>query len=140
MNLNDKQLFVARAPAASAGTVTAYVPVGPTAFRFEGFQWMYETAEVNVDNTFDFAIAYTTDGTNFTTLHSNANAVGLLDTAAVLTTQQNKGDAVAGGGAAVAVTPTAAEVPANAVLRFTLVTAGTGTVPAVQLQAYGKQH
>lgn len=141
MELNNKKLFTVRQAGAAAATVTTYVQAGPTKFRYEGFSWMYETAEVNVDNTLDWVVDYTVDGgSNYVALTTNANAVGLLDTGAVLTSFQNKGDAVAGGGAAVAVTPTAVEVPANAVLRYRITTAGTGTVPPVSFTLYGVQH
>lgn len=132
----DISVFNFRAAAAAAGTATAYRTV-PQTFVFSGFAWMYESAEANTDNTLDFVLDYTEDGTNYTALHTNANAVGLLDTAAPLVGQVNKGDAASGGGAAVAVTPTPARVPKGAVLRCRITTAGTGTIPAVQLDALG---
>lgn len=132
---NNIATLTARAAAASAGTTTVYVPTGSRPLLFNGFNWLYESSEANTDNTFDWAIAYATDGTTFTTLYANGNANGLLDSSAVLVQNVNKGDAASGGGAAIAVTPTQARIPANAVVRFTLVTAGTGTIPAVQLTA-----
>lgn len=138
MRLNDKRIYTARAAAATAGTVQVYVMNGPTKFRFEGYSWMYESTEANADNTFDWVVAYTTDGSAFTTIVSNGNPIGLADTGVALLTYRNRKDPGAGGGAALAsATPAAVEVPANAVLRFTLVTAGTGTIPAVQLQVDG---
>lgn len=136
---NVIRTIIATKAAASAGTGTTYHPVGSRPFLFQGFAWLYETTEANADNTLDFVIDYTTDGGGaYTELFTNANAVGLADTSAVLTLNSNKGNAASGGGAAVAVTPTEARVPANAVIRVRLVTAGTGTVPAVQMLVEGK--
>lgn len=128
--------------AASAGTQYAYFPL-PVPFRFEGFAWSYDTAEANADNTLDFVIAQdaadddgTFDGTG-DTLHTNANAVGLLNTSAIGVTNTNKGDAASGGGAATAVTPTAARCDAGTI-RVAITTAGTGTIPAINFSIIGK--
>lgn len=124
--------------AATAGTVYQYYPV-PVVFEFEGFSWCYTTTEANADNTFDFVIEYDSagDGTFATALHTNANAVGLLDSAAVGQFLTNKGNAAAGGGAAVAVTPTKARIPAGASIRVTVIRAGTGTIPAINFAVHG---
>jgi hypothetical protein len=126
------------AAAASAGTVYGYAPTGDRRFRFMGFGWSYASAEANTDNTLDFVIAYGNDGSTFTALHTNANPVGLLDTAAPLVPNVNIGDAASSGGAGVAVTPTQAVIAANQMLRFTIVRAGTGTIPAIDFWVYGR--
>lgn len=127
--------------AASAGTQYIYLPI-VAPFMFEGFVWGYRTAEANADNTLDFVIAQdaanddgTFDGTG-DTLHTNANAVGLLNSAAVGVMLYNYGDAASGGGAAVAVTPTKARLDAGTV-RIAVTTAGTGTIPAIQFGIVG---
>ena len=140
-----------RIAAASATTAYVYVPVpdnatnsttlgaSHSAFLFEGFVWGYETTEANSDNTIDFVITYDSaeDGTFATTLHTNANAIGLLDTAAVGEFVTNFGDAAIAGGAAVAVTPTRARVPAGQTIRVAITTAGTSTVPAIMFAVFG---
>jgi len=130
---NDITRIPARAAAASAGTTQTYTQTLNRPAIFQGWAFTYESAEANTDNTLDFAIAYTTDGSNFTTLFANGNAVGLLDTGVPLVSQVNKGDAASGGAAATAVTPTEARIPAGATIRTTIVTAGTGTIPAVSV-------
>lgn len=153
------QEFVVRTAAASAATDTQYKVVsdhattgtGPSgkvsAFLAEGFSWMYETTEANADNTIDFVIDYTTDSTTFVTIHTNANTCGLADTGTVLTPFTMMGDAAIAAATAVAVTrlngtgATAAlpniRVPGEAVIRFAMTTAGTGTIPAIQMVLYG---
>lgn len=135
----DFQTFNVRAIAAVAGTQTLYLPV-PNTFIVQGYGWFYESAEANVDNTLDFAIETATDGSTFTEVKANANPNGLLDSAAVLVFLNRKADAAISGGAAVD-TPAFAEVTlaANSVLRFTIVTAGTDTIPAINLCVYGRQ-
>jgi len=135
----DFQVLNVRVPAATAGTQIAYLPV-PNTFIVQGYGWFYESAEANVDNTLDFAIEQATDGSSFTEVKTNANANGLLDTAAVLAFVNRKADAAVAGQTAVN-TPAFAEVTlvANSVLRFTIVTAGTGTIPAIHLCVYGRQ-
>ena len=124
--------------AASATTAYVYYPV-PAKFKFVGFAWSYQTAEANTDNTLDFIITADSafDGSWATTLHTNANAVGLLDSAAIGETMVNFGDAAIAAGAAVAVTPTTADIAALATIRAALTTAGTGTVPAVNFHIIG---
>lgn len=121
--------------AAAAGTTTLYKIV-PQTFMFTGWSWAYETTEANADNTFDFDISFGVSA-SFTALFTNGNPNGLLDTGAVLTPFTNMGNAVAGGGAAIAVTPTVARVAAGNVIRATMVTAGTGTVPLIHLDVIG---
>lgn len=135
---NDITRFVQTNAAASAGTTTTYFGVGERPWMFTGFDWEYESAEPNADNTIDIAISYTTDGTNFTALFTNANACGLLDTGAPLVDFVNIGNAAAGAGAGVAVVPTQARVPSGAVVKIVTVTAGTGTVPKNQVAASGR--
>jgi hypothetical protein len=94
-------------------------------------------SEGNVDNTFDFVIDYTVDGSTWVPIYTNGNAVGLADTGVALLQFVNKADAAAGGGAAVAVTAPTTRIPANAIVRFTHVRAGTGTIPAIQQQLSG---
>lgn len=130
---NDITRIPARAAAASAGTTQTYSQTLNRPAIFQGWAWTYESTEANADNTLDFAIAYTTDGTNFTTLFANANPNGLLNTSDPLVSNVNKGDAGSSGGAATSVTPTEARIPAGAVIRTTIVTAGTGTIPAVSV-------
>lgn len=116
--VND--VIAERKAAATAGTATTYKPSGSRPFIVKGVEWFYESTEANADNTFDFAVEYTTDGTNFTDIRTNGAALGLLDTAAVLD--------VAVHGSELSV-----RIPANAVIRFTMVSAGTGTIPAINL-------
>lgn len=127
-----------RTAGASAGTTYDYRPVGNRPFQVDGFGWIYESAEANTDNTLDFVIDYTEDGSAYTAIFTNGNPCGLLDSAAPLVALVNKGNAAASGGAAVAVTAPTTRVPAHAVIRFTHVRAGTGTVPAVQMWANGR--
>lgn len=134
---NDIAVLSARAAAAAAGTVNVFIPVGSRPLLFNGFNWMYETAEANTDNTLNFKIEFTTDGTAFTTMQAvGANAMGLLDTGAPDVEFVNRISAAAGGNAAAAAAaPAQVRVPANAVIRTQIVTAGTGTIPAIQVSA-----
>jgi len=134
---NSKTVYNFRAAAASAATDTQYKVVEQT-FLFTDFQWMYETTEANADNTLDFVLDYTTDGTNFTALYTNANPMGLLNTGAPLVGFTDYADAASSGATGVAVTPTVARIPANAIIRCRLTTAGTGTIPAVQMNVIGQ--
>ena len=135
--------------AASAATAYLYFPIpheitktAHKAFMFKGFAWSYQTAEANTDNTLDFVIAQdqdddgTFDATG-DTLHTNANAVGLLDSAAIGKTVTNKGDAASGGAAATAVTPTETRVDRGNTIRVAVTTAGTGTIPAINFSILG---
>lgn len=121
-----------QAAAAAAGTANLYYSV-PVPIRFLGFSWGYQAAEAGTDNTLDFVITADTggDGGFATTLHTNANACGLLDSAAVGEMLTNFGDAAIAGGAAVAVDVTETRVAAGATIRVALTTAGTGTIPAI---------
>jgi len=124
-------------PAAAAGTVTVYHAVA-NPFFVHGYEWFYETAEANVDNTFDFAVEYTTDGSAFTVIKANDNPNGLLNTAAPLVNLDRRADAASSGAAAAAAENFAPiRVPGNAVIRFQLITAGTGTIPLIHLAIYG---
>ena len=126
--------------AASAATTYLYYSI-PVPCRFVGFSWGYQTVEANADNTLDFLIAMdqdkdgTFDATG-DTLHTNANEVGLLNSAAIGEYLTNYGDAASGGGAAVAVSVTETRVPVGATIRVTCVTAGTGTVPAINFDLH----
>ena len=136
---SDIVVLSAQSPAASAATTYVYFPV-PAVFRWVGFGWSYQTAEANTDNTLDFVLAADSefDGTfDGTTLHTNANAFGLLDSAAIGETMINYGDAASGGGAAVAVTPTEARLAQGATIRAALTTAGSSTVPAINFHVFG---
>lgn len=136
--------YFARTAAALAGTTYVWFPMpgkgtltaeGPQAAIFIGWSWLYETTEANADNTLDFVIDYGAN-TTFTALFTNGNACGLLDTGAVLTPFINAGSAASGGGAAVDQTVTQTRVPLGTtatVVRCTFVTAGTGTIPAIQI-------
>lgn len=139
MRFNDTDTYNFEIAAAAAGTVSKYRTLDKK-FRFKGWTWMYESTEANADNKVDFVIDYTTDGTNFTTLYSNGNPQGLLNTSAPLVGNINTGSGVTDGGAGVVQTPTEAEVAAGAVLRVTVVTAGTGTIPAIQVDVNGLKH
>ncbi len=136
--LNNRITYDFRAAAASAGTATSYRAVNQ-AFYFTDFSWFYESTEANADNTLDFVIDYTEDGTNYTALYTNGNAMGLGDTGAALNLNENIADAASGGATGVSVTPTVVRVPKGAVLRCRLTTAGTGTVPAIQFDVIGQQ-
>lgn len=131
--------LIGQIPAAGAATTNIYFPV-PVAFRFEGYSWGYQAAEANADNTMDFVITSDSafDASWATTLHTNANANGLLDSAGVGEFITNFGNAAIAGGAAVAAVPTAARVPAGATIRVAITTAGTGTVPAINFAIHGK--
>lgn len=139
---NDIAIMLTVHAAASAGATSKYngVPAyrGGTmgGYQWRGFFWLYETTEANADNTLDFVLDYGVLAT-FVALHTNANAVGLLDTGAILTPFTNIGNAGSAAGAGVAVTPVVAKVPVNNVIRHTLTTGGTGTVPAIQMGSYG---
>lgn len=134
---HDISPFLFRTAAASAGTTTQWMPVlGEQAWLFVGWSWLYETTEANADNTLDFTLDYGTN-TTFTALFANGNANGLLDSGAILTPLHNKGNAASGAGAAIAVTPTVARVAFDNLIRCVLVTAGTGTVPAIQMAVEG---
>lgn len=136
-NFSNPEVYEARKLAAAAGTLIVGEPVGNRPVFIKGWGWLYEAAEANADNTLDFAIEYTTDGVAYTTIFVNGNANGLLDTSAVLLANNLKGSAAAPGGAAVAQSFSPIRVPANATIRFTVVTAGTGTIPGVVVYAYG---
>lgn len=134
-------------PAASAATANLYLPivddtnsgVSHKAFLFVGYFWGYNTVEANADNTLDFVITSDSalDGTFATTVHTNANAFGLLDSAAIGAYETDTGNAAIAAGAAVAVSPTQLRIPAGQTVRVALTTAGTGTVPAVTFGIYG---
>ena len=149
--------FRFRTAAASAATDTQYLPISDyvgtsvlaepaRAFLASGFSWMWEGSEGNADNTIDFVIDYTTDGTNYTTIHTNANTIGLLDTSAAQVVNTMIGDAAIAAAAGVAIVRLSGSasaalpnvrVPGDAVLRYRMTTAGTGTVPAIQFVLFG---
>ena len=134
-------LLTARAPAASAATVVEFFPIPDqdehNAFLCQGFFWLYETTEANADNTVDFTSTFGAAGTG-TNIFVNANANGLLDTGAPSTVFTNRRDAASGGAAAAAAAnPANVRVPAGNAIQITIVTAGTGTIPAVQVGIYG---
>lgn len=153
------QEFEFATAAASAGSVSSYHGISSHAadstllvgnasavFVAEGFYWWWEGSEGNVDNTFDGALAYTTDGTNFTAIHTNANPNGFLDTSAALVVNTMKGDAAISGGAAVSIARLSGSasvsspfvrVPANAIIRWASTTAGTSTAPKYTFVLYG---
>ena len=134
---NSKKVYSVRAAAAAAATSTQYKTVEQT-FLFTDYQWMYETTEANADNTLDWVVDYTVNGTDFISLVTNANAVGLLNTSAPLVGNINSGNAASAGTAGVVAAPTVVRVPAGAVIRVALTTAGTGTVPAIQFDVIGQ--
>lgn len=138
MQFSNPNVFTAKKAAATAGTATVYELVGDRPVSIKGFQWAYESTEANADNTLDFAIEYSTDGSAWTAIKVNGNPNGLLNTGAVLDVFDKMADAASGGGAAVAAAFTPVRVPANAIIRFTIITAGTGTIPAILLAAYGQ--
>jgi hypothetical protein len=132
-------VLVAEIAAASAGTVAAFIPM-PVPFWWEGWCWGYRTTEANADNTLDWALGSDgdDDGTyDNAVLYTNGNPNGLLDSTAVGRFEYNTGDAASGGGAAIAITPTAQRIGAFTV-RANLITAGTGTVPAIMFGIIGK--
>jgi len=139
----DASLATLRAStaAASAGTLYLYYAI-PVPFRFEGFSWGYQTAEANTDNTLDFVISrdQDKDGTFDATgdaMFTNGNANGLLDSMALGRMRTNFGNAASGGATGIAVTPTVTRVDAGETIRVTVVTAGTGTVPAINFDIHG---
>lgn len=139
---HDIYLITGRAAAAVAGTVNTFHPVPVSdehqAFLAEGFFWMYETAEANTDNTLDFDITFGAAGTG-TTIFTNVNPNGLLDTGAAATLFTNRRDAASSGAAAAAAAnPANVRVPGDNTIRIQIVTAGTGTIPAIQVGIYGK--
>lgn len=125
-------------PAAAAATVLRYYAL-PARYLFEGWGFMYDATEGGTDNTVTIAIAYTIDGTNFTTLKAvNSNTAGLLDSAAplvVVRNPSNPGSAGATWGAESS--PTNVALPEKAVIRVSFVTAGTSPV-AMRVFVYGK--
>lgn len=128
--------------AASAGTLYLYFGV-PVPFMFEGFGWAYGTAEANTDNSLDFVISrdQDKDGTfdaASDAIFTNVNPNGLLDTSALGKINVNKGNAGSSGAAATAVTPTRTRIDAGETIRVTVVTAGTGTIPSIKFEIYGK--
>ncbi len=133
---NDITTFDQQYAAASAGTVNEYLLTGDRVFLVDSLFWMYETTEANADNTLDFALDYSIAGAAFVSIFANGNPNGLLDTSAVLVKNTNLANAASGGATAIAVTVDV-RIPANAVLRFTSVTAGTGTVPVHHLGISG---
>ena len=153
----DYQEFEYSFAAASAETETLYKVVSDhagtsvladsaSAFMAEGFAWTWFGSEGNTDNTIDCTIPYATDGSNFTTVHSNGNTVGLADTNAALIVNTMTGDAAIAGGAAVAVVRLSGStsaalpnvrVPGDSILRVALVKGGTSTIPAVRFVVYG---
>lgn len=139
MQFSNPNIFQASAIAAAAGTVLVYKHVGDRPVSIKGYQWSYLTAEANTDNTLDFAIEYSTDGSAWTAIKVNGNPNGLLDTGVPLDVFDKRADAASGGAAALASAAfTPVRVPANAIIRFTIVRAGTGTIPAIELSAYGQ--
>ena len=139
---HDITIIEKRFAAAAAGTVNQWASLpnvdSALAFLAEGFFWYYETAEANADNTMDFNITYGPVGTG-TTIFTNANPNGLLNTGALLALFTNRRDAASSGEAAAAASdPADVRIPVNTQLQFTLVTAGTGTIPAIVLGIYGK--
>lgn len=135
--------------AATQGTVSKYRSIS-VPFLFEGWDFMYETTEANADNTVTVAIAFTIDGSNFTTLKAvNSNTAGLGDSGAALLPFRNPSNPASAGVAwGAESSPTDVRVPvtsatyataiAPATVRVTLITAGTGTIPAIQVNVYGK--
>lgn len=130
--------------AATAGTTVTYHSVPNRPFIVHGYSWFYEATEGNADNTIDFAIDWTLDGTTFTgdvlggVIKANGNANGLADTGTLLTVFDRRADAASGGAAALATDTDfgPVRVPANAVIRGSVVTAGTSAV-AVVVTLYG---
>lgn len=139
---NDIMPLVTNHPAASAGNVPQFrgIPAyrGGTVggYQWRGWFWLYETAEANTDNTLDFVIDNGVSAT-FTALFTNGNANGLLDTGAILTPFTNMGNAASGGATAIAVTPTVTKLAVATTVRHNTTTAGTGTIPALQMGSYG---
>lgn len=140
----DADYLVMRAStaAASAGTLYLYFQA-PGAFVWEGFAWGYQTAEANTDNTLDFAIAsdIDKDGTfdnASDALFTNGNPNGLLDSMAIGVWKYNFGNAASGGATGIAVTPTVTRIAQDVTIRVAVVTAGTGTIPAINFAIYGK--
>jgi len=112
---------------ALAGTTVTYHATAARPFMVHGYAWFYEATEANADNTIDFAIDYTLDGTNFVDIKTNGNANGLADTGTLLTVFDRRADAASGGGAALATDTDfgPVRIPANAVIRGSVVVGGT---------------
>lgn len=129
--------FISKTVAGAAATYTHYFGVH-TRFKFEGWGHMYEAAEGGTDNTITVAIAYTVDGSNYTTLKAvNSNTAGLLDSGAPNVLFRNRSNPGSAGATWSAESvPTAVDIPANAVIRVTFITAGTSPV-AQQVIVYG---
>jgi hypothetical protein len=140
---NDIHTFLSEFAAAAAGTVNkwrgvpAYRGGAVGGYQWRGFYWLYETAEANVDNTLKLEVAQGVSAT-FTAIQAlGTNAMGLLDTGAILTPFTNINGAASGGAAGAAVTPTVTRVAVATSIRHQAVTAGTGTLPALQIGSYG---
>lgn len=116
-----------------AGTTITYYGIANRPFIVHGYAWFYEATEANADNTIDFAFDWTLDGTTFTgdvlggVIKANGNANGLADTGTLLTVFDRRGDAASGGAAALATDTDfgPVRVPANAVIRGSVVVGGT---------------
>lgn len=140
---NDIIPYISEFAAAAAATVNKWKPIQAYrastngAYQWRGFFWLYETTEANADNTLKLAVAQGVSAT-FTDIQAlGTNAMGLLDTGAILTPFTNISGAASGGAAGAAVTPTVTRVAVAQSLRHQTVTAGTGTVPALQVGSYG---
>lgn len=138
---HDIFVFENRVPAVAA-TVIAYFGIpaaadeGPAAFVAEGFYWLYEVTEGGTDNTVDFNVTHGAAGTG-TTVYTNVNPNGMLDTGAPSTLFTNRRDAASSGAAAAAAAdPGPIRVVSGNVIQSTLVTAGTAAV-AARLGVFG---
>lgn len=120
-------------PAAVAGAVTKYTMLErPVVLK--SFDWAYDSTETNADNTIIGKIDYTLDGTNFTTVFDGTTTTtGLLDTSAPLVVNVNKWNSVVAAGPGVDggkfTNPASLlKIPAGAMVRIVVTTAGTGTI------------
>lgn len=136
---NDIAVQLHEIPAAGAGALTTWRPIVNRPYQWRTFFWLYETAEPNADNTLKFGLDYGASATFTALVAVPTNAMGLLDTSAVLTINtglDNSGSA-GGAGTAPAAGITVTRLAANQLLRCVATTAGTGTVPAVKVGHVG---
>lgn len=141
---SDISRLVFDVPTGAAGSKLDQQSLGDRPFLVKGFAWSYYTSEANSDNTFDFALSWAPVGTNsFTTFFDNGNAIGLGDTGPPGATFDKMANPASGGGAAVSVASLFSSanqltrIPASSTVRLTGTTAGTGTIPRIQVVVYG---
>lgn len=136
---NDIHVPLHEFAAAAAGSVTKWRPIVNRPYQWRSFFWYYETAEPNADNTFKFGLDYGASATFTALVAVPTNAMGLLDTSAVLTINTGLDNSGSGGGAGTAPAAgiTRTRIAADQLLRCVATMAGTGTIPAINVGHIG---